>query len=200
MSYYPYQFFFRLGNLFQSIIDFLKRNIVDYNRVIFILKNLFPIIFKEKSDTIGDLRILFEDCERFLLNGKFYDDFFNIVINEILQNKNDVETELLRHIELMKETKSEGVHILNLLHHFKEKLTFFKKQNDKDFDCSKYFGKLIESHIDFKTIDQKTFTENIVSLNLDKNEFETKRLVEQIAFLESENKNLREEMMIFKNE
>lgn len=192
--------FFRLGDLFHQIIGFLKKHIVDYNRVIFILKKLFPIVFQKDSDTIGDLRLLFDDCERFLLKGKFFDEFFDIAINEVLKKKINIENELLHHIELMKEAEIESVYILKLLHYFIEKLDFFKKQNDKDFDCSKYFAKLIELHIDFRKIDKKIFDENIALLNLDKKEFESKRLEKQIAFLESESKTLREEMNIFKKE
>lgn len=192
--------FFLLKTLIQKILDFLKSNIFNMNGAVFVARNIFPMIFFETPNFECNFRVLFDECEKFLLKDNFLEEFFNIIKSDIFNCKINVEAEFVQHIKLLKECGVDDVHVFKLMNIFKEKLMIFKGEREKNFDCSKYFEQIIESHIDINKVDQKILNENMALLNLNKKEFRTKILIEKISHQESEKNSLKEEIIKLKNE
>ena len=187
---------FKLKTLIDRIMDFLQSNVADLNRVCFIMKQIAPFTFQDIPNSNSKFRLILDDCQRFLLTEKFYEEFFAFFNGELFTYKVDVEAELLHHIILIKEVSTEEGLILHLMHIFKEQLLVFKREKGIDFDHSIFFEKVIEANIDLSKIDQKTFNEYKVKLNVRNKDFEMKILAQKISFFEHE----KNKLMTFKEE
>ena len=193
--------FLHINELISKIIIFLKTNLTDAEKTIFIRKNIFRLIMAETSNGEtsngeNNLKPIFEDCDVFLLKNNKVEEYLAFYAHDFFSNSYftqlDIEAEFIKRVEMMNNFKIDGIYIVKLLILFKEYLTKVKIKDDANFDFKDYAEKAIEKFVKLKELDPKPLNEILYKLELNTKDFKIKILNEKIAFLESEMVSLKQ--------
>lgn len=184
--------FFCLKDLVQSIGIFLKSNLDELNKVIFIRLQIFPFVLENSLDIIKEV---FDETELFLLKNNFMENFLSFYAHHYFSvaNHKSIEEDLFKKLDLMKKNKIADIYRLKLLTLFKDKLILIKCENEK-FEFRAYAQRIIEKFINIREI--KTSAANVLlsRLCLDINEYKLAYATEKIVELESRDAENRKEI------
>ena len=191
--------FLNVNDLLKKIVNFLKYNLTDVKKAIFIRKNIFPFIFIQTSNEECNIKGVFEECEIFLLKNNYVDDYLSFYAQDYFFNANasmNLEEELLKKIEIMNDKKINGLNIIKLLLLFKDNLIKLKTKNEINFDFKVYAEKLIEKFVKLNEMDPQALNELLSKLELNTKDFKIKILNERISHFENEVVNLKQRYII----
>lgn len=198
VSFLELAIFFRIKNLQEEIMNFLKETIDTAKKAIFLRTSLFPLIKRAEFTFSDSLKELFIICETFLIANNHMKEYFFLFIHQYYSSSyqdcytiDNLESDLFSGLELMKRHNRNGKHMLKLLFLYKDRLCVIKNEAGK-FDFKAYAKGIIEKYVKLGEIGNKDLIKLFAQLELNLNDFTPHLENEKVAKFENKTKDLKE--------
>ena len=205
-------FFLKLNEMNSKILEFLKMNLTDIKKVLFIRENTYEFLFFFKEEGKKLLETIIDDCSVFLIKGKYFEDFMNQFNNVFFLKINDlIEDEFLYYLKIMKKFRVDNEKIIQFIMIFKNPLINYFMKKYEQFNKEEYFRKIINEYFDLKkmyfqdinsclqkfTFDIKYSSNDLLIKDLQEIVMDSKKKIEK---LEEENEKIKKDYQILQLE
>ena len=153
---FKFSFFLRIEDLSKKILEFLKMNLYDIKKVLFIRENIYELLYFFKEKAWNFMKPIIENSSIFLIQNNHFKEFIDHFNSNYFESFKDfIENEFNFYLVILKKCSCENEKIIKFILVFKNYLINFLKQTNQNFNEEIYFKKVITAKFDFNLLNSK---------------------------------------------